>query len=79
MLGVINQTLWESLPLGNVNLRFYANDTRGNLVNKNVVVIKESPSKPREPTISGHNLFVLLSVLSVAIIIIKRKWRNRRG
>jgi len=79
MIGVINQTAWESLPLGNVNLKFYANDTRGNLANKNVIVIKSIPSEPAIP----FELIILISVISggavigVATLLLIRRKRKR--
>ncbi|MHA2039713.1 MAG: right-handed parallel beta-helix repeat-containing protein, partial [Promethearchaeota archaeon] len=42
MNGTINQILWDSLPLGFVIIRFYANDTRGNISYKDVIVIKDN-------------------------------------
>ena len=46
--GTINQTEWESFPDGNITIAFYANDTAGNLGQKNVTVKKDTTA----PTIS---------------------------
>ncbi len=40
--GTIHQTAWDSLPDGIVTIRFYANDTLGNLNFQQVNIIKDS-------------------------------------
>ncbi|MHA2197471.1 MAG: LamG-like jellyroll fold domain-containing protein [Promethearchaeota archaeon] len=42
LTGNINQTRWDELGNGSVTIRFYANDTRGNLNNSGVTVRKDN-------------------------------------
>jgi hypothetical protein len=42
-----------------------------------IILYKDTPAP--NPWIPGYNIFVLLGVLSVAIIIMERKWRNLRS
>ncbi len=76
--GTISQEAWDHAIEGDITISFFAQDRAGNIGIENVVVIKSIPSQP-QPSIPGYNLFVLLCVLSVAIIIIERKWQNLRG
>ena len=76
IIGTISQEAWDHTIEGDVTITFYAQDRAGNIGIESVMVIKSIPS---QPSIPGYNLFVLLGVLSVAIIIIGRKWRNLRG
>lgn len=75
LTGTISQEAWEKVIEGDVTITFYAQDRAGNIGIESVVVIKSIPSQPAIP---GYNVFVLLGVLSVAIIIIVKKWRNLR-
>ncbi|MFX1476756.1 MAG: NosD domain-containing protein [Promethearchaeota archaeon] len=43
LTGVINQTLWNTLPNGHVTIRFYARDIAGNIGYSDVIVIKNVP------------------------------------
>ncbi len=40
-IGIINQTLWEALMEGHITIRFYANDSVGNIAYSDVIVIKD--------------------------------------
>lgn len=42
----IDQSVWDSLPLGSVTLTFYANDTSGNIGIKSVGIVKLSSGEP---------------------------------
>ncbi|MCK4382791.1 MAG: hypothetical protein KAW66_05800, partial [Candidatus Lokiarchaeota archaeon] len=74
--GTISQEAWDHAIKGDVTITFYAQDRAGNIGIESIIVIKSTPSQP-QPSIKGYNLFFLLGVLSVVIIIIERKWRNR--
>lgn len=50
--GQINQTVWNLFSDGNLTIRFYANDSSGNLIWKEITVIKDATS----PNISILNL-----------------------
>ena len=41
LTGTINQTLWDTLPEGNIIIRFYANDTLGRIGYQEVIVKKD--------------------------------------
>ncbi len=73
--GTINQEAWDHAIEGNVSITFYAQDRAGNIAFESVVVIKSIPSQP-QPFISGFNLFVLLSVLSVITIFVAKRLKN---
>jgi len=45
--GKINQTAWLQCPDGQIEIDFYAEDYNGNLINKEVLVIKEIILEPR--------------------------------
>ena len=63
--GQINLTLWESLPDGTVTIRFYANDTLGNL--NYLELTFEKQTEP--PTGNGYLIeIILLAVLLIAVI-----------
>ncbi len=69
LTGTINQDLWDALPQGIVNIRFYASDSAGNISFQEVSVIK-AISQP----ISGYNFLLLLGAIStITIIIIKKR------
>ena len=73
LTGTINQALWDALSDGNVNIRFYANDTLGRIGFKEVTVVKMT-SQPSPPGIPGYNILFLLGIAStVAVIIVKKK------
>ncbi len=81
--GSISQSLWDSLPEGGVLIRFYANDSLGNLVSKQVHIFKEIPVSP-PPTIGidfiSTSLILLIaitgSIISILSGILKRKRKN---
>ena len=54
--GQINQTVWNLFSDGNLTIRFYANDSSGNLIWKEITVIKDATS----PNISILNCFNLV-------------------
>ena len=71
--GTINQDAWNDVPEGEIAITFYAQDRAGNLGSESVVVIKSIPS---EPAIPGYNLFFLPGVLSVLVILIRKKLKK---
>ncbi len=76
--GTINQAVWDALPEGNVTIRFYANDTVGHIGTISVTIVKDTSTSPpsgNPPEISGYDLGLLISVISIisVIIIAKRK------
>ncbi len=81
--GSISQSIWDALPEGGVIIRFYANDSLGNLVFEQVHIFKEIPV-PTSPAIGIDfisNGFILLIAIAGSIIFIisgmlKRKRKN---
>lgn len=81
--GSISQSLWDSLPEGGALIRFYANDSLGNLVFEQVHIFKEIPVSP-PPTIGidfiSTSLILLIaitgSIISILSGILKRKRKN---
>jgi len=72
--GVIDQDAWTDTPEGEITITFYAIDKSGNIGYAIITVIKNIPLPP---AISGYNVSLLVGILSVAIIIISKKRRNR--
>ncbi len=73
-LIAINESVWDALPEGQVLIRFFINDTAGNINDVGVVLKKQIPS--RAPAIPGYNIFIFLFIGTTAIIILffrKRK------
>jgi parallel beta-helix repeat protein len=71
LTGAINQALWDALSEGNVIIRFYANDTAGNIGFQEVTVVK-TISQPFP--IPGYNILLLLGIVStISVIIIKKR------
>ncbi len=74
--GSINQTLWNSICDGGLIIRFYANDTFGNLNYVDITVKKFVVSEEvahHDDGIPGYDFFLILCVISLTIIILIRK------
>ncbi|MFX1572305.1 MAG: TIR domain-containing protein [Promethearchaeota archaeon] len=63
--GKINQLLWDSLPKGNVTVRFYANDLAGNIGFEEISIIK-SYKQNKFPI----ELIALISVIAIGSTIV---------
>jgi predicted pyridoxine 5'-phosphate oxidase superfamily flavin-nucleotide-binding protein len=78
LIGVIELTLWNQLPNGYVTIRFYANDTRGNISFDEVIIVKDTPTPSSPPGgIPGYNTLLLLGIISTISVIILKKRLNR--
>jgi ABC-type transport system substrate-binding protein len=74
--GTIYQTLWDSFGAGAITIRFYANDTLGNIGTAYTIVIKSTPQIQPSPSIPGANSLVILFLfLGVVLTIL---WENKR-
>ncbi|GAG95284.1 unnamed protein product, partial [marine sediment metagenome] len=79
MIGILNQTLWNQLPNGYVTIRFYANDTLGNINFDEVIVVKASPTaNPPSGGIPGYNIIFLLGTISLITALIIRREFNKK-
>ena len=75
LIGTIDETKWNALPNGQVTIRFYANDTLGNLGTALVVVIKDV-HQPTPPDISGFNPILILLITTIGMLSIS--WRIKK-
>ena len=77
--GIINQTLWDSMPEGVIIIQFYANDSYGRIGYVDIAIIKQLPkgfdllefltSIPGIITMST----IAAAVIAIVIIIVKRR------
>ncbi|MFX1588694.1 MAG: SBBP repeat-containing protein [Promethearchaeota archaeon] len=68
--GIINETVWFSLPNGYIYINFYAKDLAGNIDHKYVVVIKNVPQQKDTPiSIPGYGLITIAMIGAIVIII----------
>ena len=82
LTGKINQTLWDALGEGIINITFFANDTMGNVGFQKVSVVKRIISNdfiefllsPTGLLITGL-LIVILGIVVTGVIIKKKKTR----
>jgi hypothetical protein len=68
--GTIDQTIWGNLVDGTYTLKFYANDTAGNLGSSEVTVKKK-------PSIPSYDILLLSFIALISITIIIWKFRRR--
>jgi len=80
LTGTIKQTLWDDLSEGLMTIRFYANDTVGNIGFDEVTVIKElheEEDDSEEETleaISGYNILFLIGAMGlISAILVKKR------
>jgi parallel beta-helix repeat protein len=73
----INQTLWNELPDGTITIRFYANDTLGNLRYKVVSIIKESAQQPGDNIIIIIIFIIIISAAVSGGLVIQRKSKKK--
>jgi len=69
--GNINNLYWNAIPPGFYILKFYTNDTVGNIGFSEVTIKKEDPAIP------GYNPFVLSLILLVGILGISLKIKKK--
>jgi len=85
-VDTFNQTLWDSLPNGPLTIRFYANDSAGNLgmVEINVTKIAKTdgnggtpPDKPPNINggIPGYDLILIIGIIAIVSVIFHKKRR----
>jgi hypothetical protein len=79
LIGVIDQVQWDTVPEGYVTIRFYANDTQGNLYYDDVIVVKDtSTPSPSPGGIPGYNTLLLIGIICVvSVILIKKRNKNK--
>jgi len=75
LTGTFNQLAWEALSEGGLTIRFYANDTAGNIGFIDVEVIIEIPEDL--PIISFGNYYVLFTFITILSFIILEKRKKK--
>ncbi|HEC37719.1 hypothetical protein LCGC14_0720300 [marine sediment metagenome] len=74
---MINQDLWEKMPNGYISIKFYVNDTLGNIGFNEVIIVKDTPTSNSPPGgIPGYNTFLLIGIIFVVSVILIKK-RNK--
>jgi len=76
--GSISQSIWDAIPIGEVTIRFYANDSVENIGFAEIVVTKASVS-PNQPDqgIPGYDTFIIIGFVSITtIIVVLKRYKN---
>ena len=69
--GIFNNLYWNAIPPGYYTLKFYANDTLGNLGFSEVIIEK------KEPVIPGYNPLLVSLIIVVGIMGISLKIKKK--
>jgi len=78
LTGTFNQLAWEALSEGSVTIRFYANDTSGNIGFIDVEVIIEIPEDlDGLPIISFGNYYLIFTFITILSFIILEKQKKK--
>lgn len=77
LFNTLDSNLWNQLPNGDVSIRFYANDTLGQVSFEEVIVVKNTQSTPSN-RIPGYDISILLVLISVFSALIIKNKRNKR-
>lgn len=71
--GTMNSTVWNSLPDGEILIRFHANDSKGYIGYTDVIIIKgELPT-----TIPIGNTFIIFIIAGIFSLILIEKFKKR--
>ena len=68
--GTINQTAWESLSEGSVTLRFYVNDTSGNV---GLIDLELQFDISVQSTISVGHFYIIFMLIGILAVVILKK------
>ncbi len=71
--GQINQILWDSLLNGEITIKFYSNDTLGNVDYIEITITKFIPQTQPPPEIPGYNLILVIGIVSVISLVLAKK------
>jgi hypothetical protein len=71
--GILNESIWNTLPNGPVTIKFFANDTAGNIGSDVVIIYKSTPSFNIPPGIPGSDVFLIFFITFLAIISLSWK------
>ncbi len=70
--GSVDESIWNTLPDGQVTIIFYANDNAGNIGTNNVIINKNTTT---QPSIPGPNSILIMLVLVLGILGLV--WRSK--
>jgi len=75
LVGTIDSGAWNSTSAGPITIRFYANDSAGNIGTSFVIVVKITSETlpPTPPGIPGYDLYLLIGVLTAISALLIRK------
>jgi len=65
----INQSIWDTLPEGQIIIRFFINDTVGNVNIKEIMLYKQLASQ----VIPGYNFFIILGITSILTLYLHKR------
>ncbi|MBY9014949.1 MAG: right-handed parallel beta-helix repeat-containing protein [Candidatus Lokiarchaeota archaeon] len=78
--GIIDETAWDSQPNGYITIRFYANDTLGNVgASSPVIITKDAPQTPPGNIFAIFLLFIIIgaaAAIGVILFLLYRKFRT---
>lgn len=74
LTGTINQTLWDSIPNGEITLIFYAKDNAGNIGYQQVTIINSI-----QEIIQGYDLSMLAIILCVGLFLIIKRIHQKKS
>ena len=78
LTGKFNQLTWGALSEGNLTIRFYANDTAGNIGFTDIEVIIEIPEDVDGlPIISFGNYYILFTFITILSFVILEKRKKK--
>ncbi|MFW9783050.1 MAG: Ig-like domain-containing protein [Candidatus Heimdallarchaeota archaeon] len=79
--GTLEQSLWDTMPTGDILIRFYANDTLGHIGYIDITISKNIPQtniNPGEGTVSGFDLGIIIATTSAIPLIFIILWLKSR-
>jgi len=77
--GSIDQSLWDSLPVGTYLFTVYVNDTAGNLDSDSITIIKESTGSPAPTTIPFGSFYLVVLAISIASILFSIQRKHKKN
>jgi hypothetical protein len=77
--GIINQTAWAALSEGSVTIKFYANDSLGNLAYETVFVVKSLPTPEDNFVVIIIIVISIASGVAIVTVVLLLRRRKARG
>ena len=73
--GTFEEAEWDKLSSGTHTIRFFANNSMGQIFFSEVIITKETESAA--PEIPGINLFVILPIIMIAVIGLVLRYKKK--